>query len=283
MGMTDSCPVQLSFRDDTAWLTLDGPRCNAIGRDMVAALGEAVETVRRRSARALVITSANASGFCQGDDLVEAHDRFATRDSRAHRVLRAVGLQHAPIQKMTDTLAVAAFLTRVNRALTRLERLPCPSIAVVHGVCFGGGWELAAACDLVVAERGARFGLPEVRLATLPAFGAVPRLERDLGPALLRDLLLTGRTLSARRLHDLGCVHQHVPKGRGEEVAAALAERFCSLDAATLAHTKAFVKPTPRARLAEERARVLWLTRRTPFREALASFALGGRRPHSYV
>jgi enoyl-CoA hydratase/carnithine racemase len=273
--------VHLSHVDGVAYLRLDAPRCNAIGRRLLTALQAALAALETDTPRAVVLSSANPDGFCQGDDLVEAHHRFHRRDSRLHRLAdRVVGRS---LDRACDVVAVHAFLARVNATLNRLERLPCPTIAVVHGVCLGGGWELAAACDLVVADRSARFGLPELRLATLPAFGAVPRLERDLGPALLRDLLLSGRTVSARRLHALGVLHQVVPRGEAPATAQRLAQRVASLDAAVVRHTKAFVKPTPRARLLEERLRVLWLTRRPAFRHALQAFAEGPRRPHSYL
>lgn len=274
--------ILVTRTEGVAHVVLDGPRCNAIGQRMLSRLEDVVAELERDVPRAVILSSAQARGFCQGDDLIEAHHRFVGRDSRLHRLADRI-FGRPRLDGMLNVLAVQAFLGRVNRVLDRLERLPCPTIAVVNGLCMGGGWELAAACDLVVAEQSARFGLPELRLATLPAFGAVPRLERDLGQAVLRDLLLSGRTLSAKRLHALGGLHQVVPTGRGMEAAALLAERLGALDPAVVRHTKAFVKPTPRARLIEERLRVLLLTRRPAFRAALQRFADTSPRPYSYL
>lgn len=279
--MDASPPLRLARDGDTAHLILTADRCNAIGRAMLSALEEALDALEADLPATVIVRSDNPAGFCQGDDLVEAHQRFAGRDSRLHRLADRVFGER--LDRAIDVMAIHAFLRRVNTALNRLERLPCPVVAVVHGVCLGGGWELAAACDLIVAETSARFGLPELRLATLPGFGAVPRLERDLGPALLRDLLLSGRTLSARRLHALGVLHQVVPRGEGLATAERLAARVATLDPAVVRHTKAFVKPTPTARLMEERLRVLWLTRRPAFRAALQRFAESPRRPLSYL
>ncbi|MEZ4323395.1 MAG: enoyl-CoA hydratase/isomerase family protein [Myxococcota bacterium] len=274
--------VTIEWEGEQAHLVLDGPRCNAIGQGMLAGLESALDVLEARRPSVLVISSRDPAGFCQGDDLIEAHARFVGRDSALHRMVDRI-LPSRRLDPMLDALAVHAFLRRINAVLTRLERLPCPVVCVVHGLCMGGGWELVAACDLVIAEESARFGLPELRLATLPAFGAVPRLERDLGTALLRDLLLSGRTVSAKRLHALGVLHQVVPRGKGAQAARGLAKRLGALDPAVVRHTKAFVKPTPWGRLLEERLRVLALTRRAPFREALRRFAEAAPRPLSYL
>jgi len=71
------------------------------------------------------------------------------------------------------------------------------TVAAVHGVVFGGGFELALTCDMIVADRTARFCFPELRLGLIPGFGGIPRLKRDLGNGLVRDLLMTGRSISA--------------------------------------------------------------------------------------
>ncbi|MCB9676683.1 MAG: enoyl-CoA hydratase/isomerase family protein [Alphaproteobacteria bacterium] len=274
--------VSIEWEEERAHLVLAGPRCNAIGQAMLASLEAALDVLEARRPTVLVISSGDPTGFCQGDDLIEAHARFVGRDSALHRLVDRI-LPSRRLDPLLDSLAVHAFLRRINAVLTRLERLPCPVVCIVHGVCMGGGWELVAACDLVVAEESARFGLPELRLATLPAFGAVPRLERDLGTAMLRDLLLSGRTVSAKRLHALGVLHQVVPRGKGPQAAEGLTRRLAALDPDVVRHTKAFVKPTPRGRLLEERLRVLALTRRAPFREALRRFAEATPRPMSYL
>ena len=103
-----------------------------------------------------------------------------------------------------------------------LDTAPLTTIAAVHGVVFGGGFELALTADLVIADKTARFCFPELRLGLVPGFGGIPRLSRDCGNALVRDLLLSGRSLGAARAHELGLVSQLVP--RGEALAAARQE-----------------------------------------------------------
>jgi enoyl-CoA hydratase/carnithine racemase len=275
-------PVSFQLDGDVAHIVLAGPRCNAIGQRFLRHLERVLDRVEDAAPAVVLLRSADPTGFCQGDDLVEAHERFVTRDSALHRLADRV-LPGGRADPLCDALAVDQFLRRIHRALNRLERLDAPTVCLVRGLCMGGGWELAAACDLLVAEKNARFGLPELRLATLPAFGAVPRLERDLPGALLRDLLLTGRTVSATRLHAVGAVHQVVPTGRGESAARALAARLARLDRDVVAHTKAFTKPTPWRRLVEERVRVLWLTSRPAFRRALARVAEAPAGPMTYL
>ena len=81
---------------------------------------------------------------------------------------------------------------------------PLTTIAAVHGVTFGGGFELALTCDLIIADKMARFCFPELRLGLIPGFGGIPRLKRDLGNAVVRDLLLTGRSINATKAQAVG-------------------------------------------------------------------------------
>ena len=118
--------------------------------------------------------------------------------SRA-RILREL---YSLAQKMEITSAVKGvreFLERIHAVLNRLDTSPLTTIAAVHGVCFGGGFELALTCDLIIADKMARFCFPELRLGLIPGFGGIPRLKRDIGNAVVRDLLLTGRSINATK------------------------------------------------------------------------------------
>ncbi len=83
--------------------------------------------------------------------------------------------------------------------MNAIDASPLTTIAAVHGVTFGGGFELALVCDLIIADKMARFCFPELRLGLIPGFGGIPRLKRDLGNAVVRDLLLTGRSFNATK------------------------------------------------------------------------------------
>lgn len=112
---------------------------------------------------------------------------------------------------------------------TRLAELPMPTIAAIEGNALGGGLELALCCDLRIASERARLGLPEVRLAVTPGAGGTQRLPRVVGPARARELILTGRVLSAEEAERIGLVHEVVPAGtamaRANEIAAEIAQR----------------------------------------------------------
>lgn len=117
------------------------------------------------------------------------------------------------IGALTDRAAVHALVQRAHAAFGRLAALPCPTVAAIDGVCLGGGTELALACDSRVAADDPRtqIGLPEVLLGILPGFGGTTRLPRLLGVSTALDLVLTGRTLDARRAEKAGLVARAVP------------------------------------------------------------------------
>src|SRR5207237_8118154 len=98
--------------------------------------------------------------------------------------------------------------------MNTIDAAPIPTIAAVHGVTFGGGFELALVCDLIVADKMARFCFPELRLGLIPGFGGIPRLKRDLGNAVVRDLLLTGSSFNAAKTQQIGLVRQVLGEGK---------------------------------------------------------------------
>jgi enoyl-CoA hydratase/carnithine racemase len=112
---------------------------------------------------------------------------------------------------------------------SRLADQPMPTIAAIEGNALGGGLELALSCDLRIASERARLGLPEVRLAVTPGAGGTQRLPRVVGPARAKELILTGRVLSATEAERIGLVHEVVPAGearaRAEAIAAEIAAR----------------------------------------------------------
>ncbi len=118
-------------------------------------------------------------------------------------------------------------LAREQTVATRLARLPLPVIAAIEGNALGGGLELALCCDIRIASERARLGLPEVRLAVVPGAGGTQRLPRVVGIARAKELLLTGRVLTAAEAERIGLVHEVVAPGSavaravevGEEIA----------------------------------------------------------------
>jgi enoyl-CoA hydratase/carnithine racemase len=147
---------------------------------------------------------------------------------------------------------VREFLHRIHVVLNALDDSPLTTIAAVHGVCFGGGFELALACDLIIADKMARFCFPELRLGLIPGFGGIPRLKRDLGNAIVRDLLLTGRSINAQKAAAVGLASQVAGEGEALRVARATAAQVTKFDRATSAAAKRFAKPIPHDELRRE-------------------------------
>jgi enoyl-CoA hydratase len=129
--------------------------------------------------------------------------------------------------------------------LNTIDASPLTTIAAVHGVTFGGGLELALACDLIIADKSARFAFPELRLGLIPGFGGIPRLKRDVGNAVARDLLLTGRSFNATKAQQIGLVSQLVGEGEALRAARATAAQARKFDRQTSATAKRFIKPIP--------------------------------------
>src|SRR5205085_4541489 len=103
--------------------------------------------------------------------------------------------------------------------------------------------EMALTCDLIIADKMARFCFPELRLGLIPGFGGIPRLQRDLGNAVVRDLLLTGRSINAQRAASVGLVSQLVGEGEALRVARSTAAQLRKFDSRTAALAKKFIKP----------------------------------------
>jgi enoyl-CoA hydratase/carnithine racemase len=247
--------IDLRFDEGVYELTLRAPPLNEIGRPLLAALESALDQLDLERGRALIIHSSLAGGFCAGADLREFYAGFlATPDVERRRA------------------EVSDFIDRVHRVMNRLDSLPLTTIAAIHGVCFGGGLELALTCDLLIADKTARFCFPELRLGILPGFGGIPRLRRDVGNAVVRDLLLTGRSLNAKKAQGLGLVSQMVAQGKQLDVARSTARQATRFDPDAARTTKAFMKPIPYAELEAEKQHFKRLALRPVVEAALKKF-----------
>jgi enoyl-CoA hydratase/carnithine racemase len=180
--------------------TIDGEsRRNAIGRTMLSELEALVQRVSQGGGtRAVVITGAGDKAFCAGANLKE---RVTMSEDE-----------------------VRAFLEQLRRTFRALELSDCVFVAAINGVAFGGGMELALACDLRVAAPVAELALTEVKIGIIPGGGGTQRLTRLLGPGRAKDLILTGRRLNAAEGFSFGVVNRLAPEGRLVETALALAE-----------------------------------------------------------
>src|SRR5438034_5859103 len=156
------------------------------------------------------------------------------------------------MERAVATTGVRVYLGRMHRVMNTIDAAPLTAIAAVHGVVFGGGFELALVCDLIFADKMARFCFPELRLGLIPGFGGIPRLKRDLGNAIVRDLLLTGRSINATKAQAAGLVSQLAAEGESLKLARFTAAQIKKFDRQTCAAAKQFLKPIPYDELRQE-------------------------------
>ncbi|MFI4887906.1 MAG: 3-hydroxyacyl-CoA dehydrogenase NAD-binding domain-containing protein [Burkholderiales bacterium] len=196
--------------DGIAWLTLDkaGASTNTLSKAVLAELNEALDLLDAQPPQGLAIRSGKASGFIAGADVDEFGD------------IRDAGVARALIERGWNTFE-------------RLANVGYPTLALIRGFCLGGGLELALACRyrIVVDEPSTRLGLPEVMLGIVPGWGGIKRLPKLIGAPAALDLLLTGKTVDARRAKRLGLADECV------------APRVMDTAARDVLRTK----PTPRA------------------------------------
>ena len=202
--------IRYELGNGAATITLDRPEArNAL--DM-ATCDELLAAARRAavdSAVRLVLVRATGPVFCAGADLKER-------------------------QRM-DEAHVRSRRLRAFEAYAALEALPMPVIGVVEGPAIGSGCEIAAACDFIVATPRATFRTPEALWGTI---GATQRLPRVLGKRLAKDLMFTGRSLSAEEAERYGLVARVVPAQRLEDVLAQIAETIVKAPARALSLAK---------------------------------------------
>jgi enoyl-CoA hydratase/carnithine racemase len=228
--------LRWEWRDGIVELALDEEPANEIGTEMLAELEKfaaAIPALAPETA-ACIISSARKQGFSAGADLRELY-RSAE-----------------PLSQKERLAGVRQFLERIHAVLNALDAAPFATIAAVHGVCFGGGFELALACDILIADKMARFAFPELRLGLIPGFGGIPRLKRDVGNAFVRDLLLTGRSVNAARAQAVGLVAQLAAEGEALKLARSTAAQIAKFDAVARAAAKKFIKPIPHEDLRRE-------------------------------
>jgi len=131
-----------------------------------------------------------------------------------------------------------AFLRELNRVLDVIAAFPRPVIAAINGVAFGGGLELALACDIRLAADRAEVGLTETRLGIIPGAGGTQRLPRLTGVAVAKELILTGRRIGAARARELGIVAEVVPAADLPAAAARLAADVAACGPLALSQAK---------------------------------------------
>ena len=198
--------VRLETDGFVAIVILDRPeKLNALTAGMLAELEAiAVGLERRDDIRVVLLTGSGPKAFCAGADIAD-WGAYAPLDFGRHWVREG------------------------HRIFDRWARLRQPLVAVLNGIAFGGGLELAACADLRIAEAHARLALPESRIGIIPGWSGTQRLVRRAGPTAVKRLALTGEPVDAEEARHLGLVDYVRPTGEGmtfaRHLAATIAER----------------------------------------------------------
>lgn len=197
--------ILLAFEGPLAIVTLDrADKLNALDQAMLVGLEDAFDRVEENKDARVMLLTGTGKAFCAGGDIA------------AWSALSPLDFAHG-------------WVKQGHRTFDRLARLRLPSIAVLSGHAFGGGLELAGACDFRVAESGIKLGLPETGLGMVPGWSGTQRLVRRFGAQLVRRLSLAGAMLSAEEALVAGLVDRVVAAGLGldaaREMALAIAAR----------------------------------------------------------
>jgi methylglutaconyl-CoA hydratase len=248
----------LEFSGEIARITLNRPdKRNAINPQMMCDLQTAFDTIEKSHSRLVILTGAGKC-FCAGMDL----DMLAT-----------IAKQSAA-ENQEDS-------RRIAKLLRRIWSFPRPLIAAVNGAAYAGGCGIATLCDFTLAAPEAKFGYTEVKIGFLPAIVSV-FLTRQIGEKRSRDLLLTGRIISAEQAMDYGLVTEVVPAESLLDRANALADQLMAASPSSLTRAKHLLTSSAAAGIDHDLERAILENARircTPdFKEGVASF-LEKRKP----
>jgi enoyl-CoA hydratase len=180
--------IRTQVEDNIAVVTIDRPEVhNALGTDDLMSLKRTVrECIADNAVGVIVLTGAGGKSFVAGGDIADLNTPLGVNDALS-----------LPMQSIFDEIASS----------------PKPTIAAINGYAFGGGFELALACDMRIASENASLALPELGWSVLPAAGGVTRLTRLAGPGRALEIILTGRRVGAAEALSAGIVTKVVSAG----------------------------------------------------------------------
>jgi enoyl-CoA hydratase len=210
--------VDLRQEDGICTITINRPNVlNALGTSVMEELSRVIDEVAEdENIRVVIFRGAGEKAFSAGGDVAEMRDK-------------------TPEQGY-------AFGRLGHEIFRKIEEMPQPTIAAIHGLALGAGCELAMACDIRIASEKARFGQPEVGLGIIPGWGATQRLPRLVGPSTAMEIILSGRILSAQEAAETHLVTRVVPADQFEEEVSRLAEAIASKGHQTVRRAKRAVR-----------------------------------------
>jgi enoyl-CoA hydratase/carnithine racemase len=202
----------------TAWITLNRPQAlNALSLAVNVRLSELeAELEHDDSVRAIVITGSGEKCFCAGADLKERKGVPATESG--------------------------SFINAIGSAINDLGAMRKPTIALMNGSAYGGGLELAMACDFRIGVEGSELGLTEVRLGIMPGAGGTQRLPRLVGEARAKEMILLGRKIPIARALEIGLVNQVVPRAQLRPAVEGLLAELAGCAPLSVIHAKSAIE-----------------------------------------
>ncbi len=260
--MSTESPTDLVIIDiegSIAFITVQNPPLNILTREVKQHLKEAFIALGcNHAVRVVIIKGVGEKAFCAGANIREFPERFEESGAQ-----RDADLGHAMIRAIV--------------------RCPLPVIACIEGHCYGGGAEIAIACDFRVAGEGVRIGFPEVKRGVFPGNGGTQILPRVVGIARARQLIMSGKILDGPEAHRIGLIDQLVPAGEAFEYSKAKAQELASNSGVAVRLAKELVgfavEHSLEEGLALERQRFLEIFKTEDVREGVAAF-FEKREPH---
>src|SRR5262245_31256232 len=190
-----------AHQDGVALLTLDNPPLNLMTLDMTRELNALIPHLAEdRAVRAMVLTGSGERAFCAGSDVKEFPQ-----------------VADAVVQKK---------LALENEVYTRIAEFPKPTVAALNGLAFGGGLELAACCDLIIAEAGTMVALPEIKLGVFPGSGGTIRVTRRIGEGRAKEMMFLGDPVAVETALAWGLINRVVPRQGAVAVALEIARQL---------------------------------------------------------
>jgi enoyl-CoA hydratase len=196
--------IILEYQDKVAVVKFNRPKAlNALNSATLDDLKAAIDEIAvNSSVRVVIVTGEGTKAFVAGADIAE-------------------------MQPMNPMEAVT-FSQKGHIAISALEKLDRPVIAAVNGYALGGGFEVALACDIIYASEKAKVGFPEVTLGILPGFGGTQRTAKLIGLAKAKEMIFTGKTISATDAYELGLINKVVPDDQLMTQVQELAAKMCA-------------------------------------------------------
>ncbi|MEJ2167451.1 MAG: enoyl-CoA hydratase-related protein [Desulfobacterales bacterium] len=206
--------ILYEVKDGIATITFNRPKSlNALNSALLAEFSQALDDIAAdENIRILILTGAGEKAFVAGADISELA-RF-------------------------DSLKAKAFARSGHAIINKLQQLPIAVIAAVNGFALGGGTEIAIACDFIYASENAKFGQPEINLGVIPGFGGTQRLPRLIGTNMAKELIFTGKMISAEEALRLGLANKVVAREKLMEEVFQTAAVIASKGKASLREAK---------------------------------------------